>query len=60
MALDDVERAWRADRVGELQGGPGSGKASLITCGPLDAHRFYSNGLNLEDGPLSIPYALYC
>jgi len=53
-ALNDVERAWRADRAGELIDGPGTGQAALITCGAIDAHRFYSNGLNLEDGPANL------
>jgi hypothetical protein len=38
----------RADLVGELQGGPGNGAAALVTMGPVDAHRFFSNGLDLD------------
>lgn len=43
VALDDVEREWRADREQQLAGGPGTGKAALITVGLRDKDRFYSN-----------------
>ena len=47
-ALDDIEREWRADRRQELDGGPGTGKAALMTVGLRDRDRFFSNGLNLD------------
>lgn len=42
--LDDIEREWRADRKGELEGGPGTGAAALVTFGPSDAHKVGDRG----------------
>jgi hypothetical protein len=42
-ALDDLEREWRADKEGQLEGGPGKGQAALVTVGLRDRDRFFSN-----------------
>ncbi|KAH9812806.1 ClpP/crotonase-like domain-containing protein [Melampsora americana] len=57
-ALSDIEREFRASRINKLAPADGSssgwkspkspGQYALVTCGPLDKNRIYSNGLNLE------------
>ncbi|CAH7666965.1 ClpP/crotonase-like domain-containing protein [Phakopsora pachyrhizi] len=58
-ALDDVEREFRASQLGILQPQTADssgwksplspGRFALVTCGPLDKNRFYSNGLDLSE-----------
>jgi len=49
-ALDDVENDWRQ------MASSGGGAAALVTYGPRDADRFYSNGLDL---PLAVRTPLF-